>query len=789
MATITAASCLAQLSTISHELATVREQLKKATSTVMSPDVVPNREADARRAIMASVFPDGNPLDDWEGVSEEVRRNRIFKVHSALGPISTTGDKLEEFIAALNQHPVEDLADRWMKVAASHVARMCEPLVDQLSILGDSLSVLKGSAEKLLQGANVAATSVLRVKGATGISRDEALAMWNAQRLEIAEKTSQRSTCIAQRKQIMERISSSLPADCSIGAVKTAEKIASEKADRDLCADLDKLIKMYQAEIYAVYSSSSEADMIQMDKSEYEPFKLPKHFENGDYEKFKLVYLSWRRQPQTIMKYDKILYDFDYVFDAIDAVQGMHMQPPDQMAGWNENVHVFNEEMKEARKRQFTLLYDELFKNASEKVRTWCRSMHSVGQGNKLMLKIDVNGGFNFMYLMLAEHVKFTASDQQFHVTAMMGLKAVFVKDGNVLQQIEQAREIIRLAEVVGVRPEYTLHGKQTFEAMGRLGNEFYHALRDAGLLPSTVLGAGVTSRNGFKADDCTFSLDEAFSAVQSVQETLQEHDDSVSGKRKHPESAAAITSLKADCKANPKGLTKAEKQVSTAIKNYSNKQPQSTKDQKKIYAHVLECVVNDSSKNWVDVQQLVEACATTLQSDASLKEADVQWWLQDLRSKGKYASGGKSGGKAGGKGSGGKNGGKAGGKGSGGKNGGKASSAKTTYKVTSTVCSASGCNNYTNEAPNGQPYQTCKKHFSSPAKQQRYSANAADAVPESQADPEDVVTYLDRHGQQKQISRAALIQVRDMQQGQILEAEDSNIPTADLAKVFQLGQ
>ena len=34
MATITAASCLAQLSTLSHELATVREQLKKATSTI-----------------------------------------------------------------------------------------------------------------------------------------------------------------------------------------------------------------------------------------------------------------------------------------------------------------------------------------------------------------------------------------------------------------------------------------------------------------------------------------------------------------------------------------------------------------------------------------------------------------------------------------------------------------------------------------------------------------------------------------------------------------------------------
>jgi hypothetical protein len=35
MATITAASCLAQLSTISHELATVREQLKQATSTLV----------------------------------------------------------------------------------------------------------------------------------------------------------------------------------------------------------------------------------------------------------------------------------------------------------------------------------------------------------------------------------------------------------------------------------------------------------------------------------------------------------------------------------------------------------------------------------------------------------------------------------------------------------------------------------------------------------------------------------------------------------------------------------
>ena len=68
----------------------------------------------------------------------------------------------------------------------------------------------------------------------------------------------------------------------------------------------------------------------------YKDFTVPKSLDEGNYEKFKTAYENWRCSSATIKEYFLILYDLDYIFDAVDAVQSMHLDPPDRNATFLE---------------------------------------------------------------------------------------------------------------------------------------------------------------------------------------------------------------------------------------------------------------------------------------------------------------------------------------------------------------------------------------------------------------------------------------------------------------------
>ena len=80
-----------------------------------------------------------------------------------------------------------------------------------------------------------------------------------------------------------------------------------------------------------------------------------------------------------------------------------------------------------------------------------------------------------FMYALLSHHVKFTATDQHFHTSAMMQLHSLFAGDSaiaNPIEAIEEARRKLRAAREVGVHPDYELSGRDLLSALGDIRQE-----------------------------------------------------------------------------------------------------------------------------------------------------------------------------------------------------------------------------------------------------------------------------------------------------------------------------
>ena len=90
-----------------------------------------------------------------------------------------------------------------------------------------------------------------------------------------------------------------------------------------------QLADVKQAQLYGFYSDDGEA--IVKDSGSYKNFTVPKSLDEGNYEKFLTAYQNWRNTPATIKEYYLILYDLDYIFDTVDAVQSMHLDPPDRV--------------------------------------------------------------------------------------------------------------------------------------------------------------------------------------------------------------------------------------------------------------------------------------------------------------------------------------------------------------------------------------------------------------------------------------------------------------------------
>ena len=143
-----------------------------------------------------------------------------------------------------------------------------------------------------------------------------------------------------------------------LGDPETSEE---QKASlRNSAKDNLQLVDVKQAQLYGFYSEDGEA--IVKDSSNYKNFTIPKSLDEGNYEKFLSTYQNWRNSPATIKEYYLILYNLDYIFDAVDAVQSMHLDPLDHVDTFiDQHDTSITAEFKAVQKSKWQQLYREMY--------------------------------------------------------------------------------------------------------------------------------------------------------------------------------------------------------------------------------------------------------------------------------------------------------------------------------------------------------------------------------------------------------------------------------------------
>ena len=132
--------------------------------------------------------------------------------------------------------------------------------------------------------------------------------------------------------------------------------------------------------------------------------------------------------------------------------------------------------LNEAVNMQWQSLYRELYKNSSEKMKTWSTAMHSIGQQANVVVEIKEGQGLEFMYALLGAHMNFTctATDQPSHTTIPMDMHKLLADGGqpNPITAIENARLQLRQAGEVGGVPSYDMCRHDTIQAVGLILTE-----------------------------------------------------------------------------------------------------------------------------------------------------------------------------------------------------------------------------------------------------------------------------------------------------------------------------
>jgi hypothetical protein len=242
---------------------------------------------------------------------------------------------------------------------ASVIAGVVDLAVTELNLV---------AAEVMLLPATGMASRQLKVTGASGVSKEEALACWTKKRNDVAKAW-------VKMNQAKEAAKG---ARVSLSEVPHTREEAKEK--RASINDDEELADAMLLEIYSKHYGVGEE--VHRDKETYEKFPLPKTLDSLNYDAFKKKMKTWMSRPSTIKKYYLILHDVDYSFDAVDAVRAMHLIAPDSDPTWNDpSSFTIKDEFKEAKDVQWRRLYKELTDLASEVIKTWMERMLKQDQG------------------------------------------------------------------------------------------------------------------------------------------------------------------------------------------------------------------------------------------------------------------------------------------------------------------------------------------------------------------------------------------------------------------------
>jgi len=453
----------------------------------------------------------------------------------------------------------------------------------------------------------------LKVTGASGVSKEEAMRTWATKRNEISGAWDKMTNATASAKQ--NRIDLN-------GRVHSNEEAKNKRLK---IKDDEELAEAMLDEIYSQhYGDGSE---VLKDKEPYKPFPLPTALTSLNYDAFKKKVKTWIARPCTIKKYYLVLHDIDYSFDAVNAVKAMHMLPPDTDPTYlDPSAMCSKAAFINARKVQWQRLHKELADLASETVKTWMDRMHSVGQDADVMIEIPTGDGQNFVYAMLSEHVEFTANDQQKHTTILMKLHDVFHKPSNPIQAVEMARLNLRKAREVGVHPEYDLGGKDAITAMSALHNNVYKALDKEKLLDPDAL-----KHPHFDQYDCGKLLQAALTTTFTVlQKQVKLDDRQNTGKRKTSEAGADILGMNTEV--GSKLSNKAQAQITAAIALSTQNKSLSKKQVKSLNKATRTDDFYPGNKKFEELELKVEACALVLTSGDRLEEPTLRKQISKLQ-------------------------------------------------------------------------------------------------------------------------------------------------------------
>ena len=682
MASITAGQLLIRLQGAAGRASAAEAEVASIPSTVMDPDAtdVPSQDELQVRTRL-TLFS-----DKWTGASAAV-----------LGPSMSAIAADADAKAALLSAVAADLDNFKAELMVSMQARIkakTDHICKVLQQVAADASTLTGEARALLSAPSTAPTTSLRVAGTTGVTKQQARRQWKEARTQVAESWSKRREALARRLAELESLTDGSSHDADSKAdLRASVKDQQAMSDAMLCG------------IYAVYGGDGED--IKRDSSDYKPFPVPKQLDDGNYEKFKASYKKWRSAPATVREYSLILFDLDYIFDAVDAVEAMHLLPPDCLESWIEADKHFDEHLTAARQEKWLELHRELHQSSSDKVRDWTQIIHAVGQHAKHMVEIKDGDGLNFMYALLGAHVKFTAADQQFHSTALMQLHTLFSDSeggaDNIIKAIEEARTKLRHAREVGVFPEYDLCGRDLIAALGSVSTEIYNDLHREKLFDPEVL-----VHKKFNSLDCSTIVQSALTQAMSIVKKRAKREDRIHpGQRKANEAGAEVTAFRARADDDEdEGVTKKRKrQVDHCVLKSSSSRDLSSKNKKNLHkyamANLAEC------EDFHELELHVEACALTLTNGEKLQEPIIRKHVKKLQ--GKMWKG---------------------------KSPGPSTSPRKDFKQPR--CSVQGCDNKVNvNRKTGTPFKTCREHADKPAKdhserhdekkKSKYSANSAD--------------------------------------------------------------
>ena len=616
MASLTTGQFLAQFAGLPGKATAQGLGVATIHSAVMDPEDESVRRNSLAGTIRADLFEGPESLLVKAGAGQQI-------ITDALNAIKADAGSTNRVLAWIASCIDTIMLDR-EKEAVARVKNRTAPIFTSLNTIAGEIATLETEAKQLL--AATSASTTLRVTGTTGVTPSQAKAKWELTRNSILRAWHSRKVSQDKRRTTLTQLND--------GSVSGDDSADVKKELRAAAKDLEQLAEMELVSSYALYSGDGEA--VAKERDEYKPFPIPASVESGDYEKYKEAYKTWRGASATIRRYPLILYDIDYMYDVVDAVEAMHLRPPDASATWVETSVNMSSDIMEQRKIMWRDLYREMFAAATPAVKDWTYVFHAVGQQAKTMVEIKDGDGLNFVYALLSEHVKFTAADQQYHTTMLMNMTSLFANAGgaNPIKQIELARQRLRAARDVGVYPEYDLCGRDVLKALSNMSTEIYNELSREKLLEPDV-----RSHPCWNPLDCSALVQSALEKVMAIlRQKCALEDRQHTGTRKHEEAGANIGALATGRVSARKEqvLTKARQLDHLCMK--SARQNDLSKAQKEtMRKHVDANFVELEAAGFHEAELQIEACALTLSNGQKLQEPALTKAINSLRQRGTW--------------------------------------------------------------------------------------------------------------------------------------------------------